>query len=82
MTTPATVAADGALHTTGLPAGFARVLHVAVCAVPLLTLLVRPLEPQHWGIGSGGWASPSEGSGNVMRTTSKRKSVARHGYRD
>ena len=47
----ATVAVDGALHTTGLPAGFARFLHVAVRAVPLLTLLVRRLGPRHWGIG-------------------------------
>lgn|SRR6478735_1612846 len=50
----ATVAVDGALHTAGLPAGFARFLHVAVRAVPLLTLLVRGLRPQHWGLGSDG----------------------------
>ena len=50
----ATVAVDGALHTTGLPAGFARFPHVAVRAVPLLTLLVRGLSPQHRGTGNGG----------------------------
>ncbi len=50
----ATVAVDGSLHTAGLPAGFARFLHVAVRAVPLLTLLVRGLRPQHWGLGSDG----------------------------
>jgi len=53
-TISATVAVDGALDTTGLPPGFAGVLHVAVCAVPLLTLLVRRLRPQHWGIRHGG----------------------------
>ena len=82
MRIPATVAVDGALHTTGLPAGFARVLHGAVHAVPLLTMLVRRLKPQHREISSGGRAFAIRRPGNRHTLSITKKSVTRHGCQD
>ena len=78
----AAVAVDGALHTTGLPAGFAGILHVALCAVPLLTLLVRRLDPQHWGNDRGGGVVFVGMPGKCHAHSLERKSVTRHSYRD
>jgi hypothetical protein len=82
MRSSATAAVDGALHTTGLPVGFARVLHVAVHAVPLLTPLVRRLKPQHWGISSGSRAFAIRSPGNRHTLSITKKSVTRHGCRE